>query len=638
MGGLFGIFQRDSSPVERASLETMRAAMRHWGRDGGDVWVDGSVGLGQLRTFTTPEAQLEQLPRAAGGIVFTADGRVDNRDELMSALAASKVGDETPLAGKPLAATPDGDLLFSAYRKWGGDCLTRIYGDLAFAAYHPAEHKLFLARDHFGNTSLYYYADPRVLAFASDRKALLALNLAPVEMDEIYLAQVLISWPAYHGERTILKPIKRLAPGHYLTVTPERLEVHQYWRLEDTPELRLPRREDYAAQFRQVFDEAVHARLRSTGPIGVSLSGGLDSGSVAVTAAKFLCPEGKRLTAFTSVPISDPSPFVGERFGDELPFARATGQSAENMDHVLIRGAAMTPIQAIRRMLQISGEPGHGAGNAFWGLEARQTAQAHGCTVLLTGQMGNAGGSWTGELASQPLAFQLRKLGWHKWASESVNRTGLWLRPTMPPGVLAARRRRIDLRQWCRESAIHPDLARRLNLPERRWSDSEGAGLRTPRQRRYDILMPGRSHGGALHAELGAAYGLDVRDPTGDARVLTFALSVPDHIFMDPGTGLDRWLIREAMKDRLPDQVRLNRKRGRQAGDLVPRLRACAAEVDCALDEMRRGPAAEYVDVPFMQETWGVIQTQDTPEAFSKAFVILTRGIMAGLFVNGLYK
>ena len=133
---------------------------------------------------------------------------------------------------------------------------------------------------------------------------------------------------------------------------------------------------------------------------------------------------------------------------------------------------------------------------------------------------------------------------------------------------------------------------------------------------------------------MGAAYGLEIRDPTADARVLAFTFSVPDHIFIDTETGLDRWLIRAAMQDRLPDAVRLNRKLGRQAGDLVQRLRACSSEVESALDELVRGAAVEYVDVPYIREVWQMIQTQDTPEAFHKSITVLTRGIMAGLFVN----
>ena len=621
------------------TVETMRAVMGDWGCDGGGVWRDGSAGLGQTLFLNTPEAHYERLPCIdASGLVFTAAARVDNRSDLIAdcGLQFADSNHQSITCNQQPVIT-DGELIFQAYRRWGENCVKRIYGDWAFAVWHPVERRLFLARDHFGNTALYYYADPRVFAFASERRALLALNLAPIEMDELYLAQVLISWIAYHGERTIHAPIKRLPPAHTLTATPDRLDVRQYWFLEQTPELRLKCREDYIAGFHEVFDEAVRVRLRSPrmsgegvgvkSDLGVTLSGGLDSGSITATAARFLRAEGKRLTAFTSVPLSDTSPYVGKNFGDELPFAQATAQYTGNVDLHLITAAAITPIQAIRRMLEIHGEPGHAAGNFYWMLELERAAQAMGCRVLLTGQMGNAGISWTGDVFSQPLAFQLAYLGWRKWSKERLKRA----LPT--DWFVALQRRRLNRREWQRGSAIQPDFARRLNVLERRLTDPREAPPHTPLEQR-DFLQPGRSFGGALHAQMGAAQGLDIRDPSTDARVLAFTFSVPDRIFMDPETGLDRWLIRAAMQDRLPDEVRLNRRRGRQAGDLVPRLRACASEVEAALDELAQGPAAGYVDVPYMREVWQLIQTQDTPEAFRKAITVLTRGIMAGLFVN----
>ncbi|TRZ84074.1 asparagine synthetase B [bacterium] len=637
MSGIFGIFHRDGSPVAASTIETMRGAMHDWARDGGNVWLKGCAGLGQARTFATPEAQFEHLPYvdAQRGFVFTAVGRVDNRDELPADLRLL-IDDRQSTIGNNKSAITDGDLLFLAYRNWGEDGVKRIYGDWAFAAYHPAERKLFLARDHFGNTSLYYYADARVFAFASERRALLALNLAPMPMDELYLAQVLISWPAYHGERTILTPLKRLPPAHTLTVTPERLDVRQYWFLEHTPELSLKRREDYVDAFREVFDEAVRARLRTftaknvagAGGVAVTLSGGLDSGAVTATAAGFLRSKGQRLTAFTSVPLSDTGIYVGKRFGDELPFAQATARFAGNVDLQTISAASITPIQAIRRMLEIHHEPAHAAGNFFWILELEEAAQMLGCRALLTGQVGNAGISWTGDVFSQSFAFQLRRFGWGKWAKEMAKRCA-------PIALLNAyRRARRSKGEWCKSSAIRPDFALRLNVLERRLDDPDEQPPRAPHAQRFQFLQPGRSFGGALHAQMGAAHGLEIRDPTADARVLAFTFSVPDPIFMDPATGLDRWLIRTAMKDRLPDAVRLNRNRGRQAGDLVPRLRACASEVETALDELARGAAVEYVDVPYMREVWQMIRTQDTPEAFHKSVTVLTRGIMAGLFVN----
>ncbi|MCC6545288.1 MAG: asparagine synthetase B [Nitrospirae bacterium] len=640
MSGIFGILQRDGGHTAPSVPEIMRRAMAGWEDNSCDVQLDGPAALGQMRLFRTPDARYEMMPHiySAEGFIFCAAGRVDNRDELIADC-------ELRIVGYEKSDITDFKLLLHAYRKWGEDCPKRIYGDWSLAAWHPRERRLFISRDHYGNTSLYYYADPRLFAFASDRKALLALNpglIKPIKIDELYLAQVLISWPACHGERTIHTPIKRLPPAHCLTVTHERLDVRQYWLLEETPELRLPRRKDYVEAFRDLFDEAVRCRLRVSNcggaqgnggqSIAATLSGGLDSGSVTATAAHFLHDEGKRLAAFTSVPLSDTGIYAGKRFGDELPFARATARHAGNVDLHQISARTISPIQAIRRMLEIYNEPGHAAGNFFWILELEETARANGCRVLLTGQMGNAGISWTGDVFSQPFSLQLSHYGWRRWVKERAK--------LIAPDLFLKAYRRARMPgdySWCKSSSIHPDFARRINLREQRLNDPAG-NPRTPQERRFQILKPGRSFGGALHARMGAAHGLEIRDPTADARVLAFTISVPDHIFIDPETGMDRMLIRDAMKGRLPDEVRLNRRRGRQAGDLVPRLRACAAEVETALDELAQGPAADYLDVPYMFEVWRMIQTQDTPEAFRKAGTVLTRGIMAGLFVNGFGK
>jgi asparagine synthase (glutamine-hydrolysing) len=668
MSGIYGIIRHDGAPVALPDLETMRAAMAHWSRDGGDLWYNGPSGLGQLRTFTTPEARFESLPRAENGIVFTAAGRVDNRDELIANLRLTVGSFGATNHQSPI---PDGDLLLAAYQKWGQSASERIYGDWAFAAWHPAERKLFLARDHFGNTSLYYYANPRVFAFASDRRALLALNLTPVEMDELYLAQILVSWFAYHGERTIHSSFKRLPPAHTLTITPERLDVRQYWYLEHTPELRLPKRQDYVEAFLEIFDTAVSCRLRTYDPhssplpsgegvrlpspegrgacpepveevggegkVGVTLSGGLDSSSVAVTAAGILRACGARLAAYTSVPLYDTSTYVGERFGDELPYAQSVAQFAGNVDLYPIRAESLTPIRAIRHLLPVFNEPSHTAGNFYWLLELQETARAQGCRALLTGQTGNLSISWMGDPFSQPLLTQLRHLGWRGWGKEKLGRAKNHLRATVSPGLLAAYRhlRRRDDSQVYRDAAIHPAFARRLNLQELRQDDPDSKPPRSPQEQRCRLIQPGRSFVGAIHAEMGAAFGLEIRDPTADARLLAFTLSVPDHIFIDPQTGLDRWLIRAAMKGRLPDNVRLNHKRGRQAGDRVPRLRASATEVETALDELARGPAAAYLDMAYMRDVWRMVQRDNTPEAFRKSGTVLTRGIMAGLWVNG---
>jgi asparagine synthase (glutamine-hydrolysing) len=620
MSGIFGIVRRDGAPVD-AAMAVMREAMADWGRGGFGEWSEGCAALAQARSLSMPESRFETLASydQAAGFAFTAAGRVDNREALVVDLS---LGDRAGALG-------DGDLVLAAYRRWGEQAPARLFGDWSLAAWHPTRRRLFLARDHLGYTSLHYYVDARTFAFASSHRALLALGLAPIELDELYLAQYLISWPAYHGQRAAYSRLRRLPPAHALTLTPERCEVRSYWRMEDQTELRLSRRSEYVGAFREVFDEAVRTRLRSSGPIGVMLSGGLDSGSVAVTAARMLGDQGARLRAFTSVPVAEATAHVERRLADELSLARATAATG-NIDLQALSSQRVNPIEGIRRALELFGAPIHAAANMFWLLDLHAVAQETGCHVLLSGSMGNAGVSWYGSPLSQPLAYQLRRLGVERWARDSIKR---WL-----PRQLRVRaaRWRLDP-EWYRASAIHPAFARRLDLAQRRLEDPE-TFPRHGLEQRLSILKPGRSLLGAVHAAIGAKFDLDVRDPTADVRVIAFVLSVPDRVFTDPKRGLDRWLIREAMRDRLPDRVRLNRLRGQQASDLVPRLRASAGEVEATLDELATGPAAAYLDVAHMQEVWQTIQREDTPDAYRKAVSVLTRGIMGGLHANALAR
>jgi asparagine synthase (glutamine-hydrolysing) len=261
-------------------------------------------------------------------------------------------------------------------------------------------------------------------------------------------------------------------------------------------------------------------------------------------------------------------------------------------------------------------------------------ARADGARALLTGQGGNASLSWTGFRRSWPRAAwgrlqpagQEARLGWRRSLLLALpRRWGAALR------VLRVRR----AEPWRASTALNPDLARRLDVAGRSAAQFElSPSDLTPLAARYRILRPGESLLGALMAEWGAAEAVDVRDPTVDVRVLTFCLGIPDRLFMDPGTGLDRMVIRAAMAGRLPDEVRLNPRRGRQAADVVPRLRRERDAVEACLAELAAGPAAGYVSLPALRQAWSTVQAHDDPAALIAAIAVLTRGLMAGRFVQ----
>ena len=340
-----------------------------------DLWNSNSIFLGQALTITTDEAQFESGPYIdkESGTVIAVAARVDNRFELATSLGLSL---------HDMQWISDGELVKQAYLYWGERACLRIYGQWSFAAWHPREHKLFIARDHYGATSLYYYVDEQFFIFSSSRQALLKLGLSPVKIDELFLAEILVSSTSCHGERTVHTSIRRLPPAHTITITPDNYNTRQYWFLEDVPVVHFPNRHDYINKFNDIFEEAVRSQLRvpscdgNANNIAIALSSGLDSSAVAVTAARILQEKNKRLNAYTSVPLTAGKP-EDSCIYNESPYAEATARFAGNIDHYSINSADISPIQAIRRSLQILCEPIHAAGNMFWLLNLYQCAAEH---------------------------------------------------------------------------------------------------------------------------------------------------------------------------------------------------------------------------------------------------------------------
>ena len=147
MSGIFGLVRFDGAPASEDELAIMRHAMAPWGPDGTRCQFEGSAGLGQCVLFDTPEAVHESLPSTTcgGRLAFTAEARIDNRDEIADALGMASCDRKT---------MADGEIVRRAYERWGAECASRLLGDWSFAAWHPFERKLCLARDHRGNTSL----------------------------------------------------------------------------------------------------------------------------------------------------------------------------------------------------------------------------------------------------------------------------------------------------------------------------------------------------------------------------------------------------------------------------------------------------------------------------------------------------
>jgi len=626
MSAIFGLIDFAGDPVD-APFATLAAAMAHWGPDRVQVWHDGFVGLGQCLLHDTPEAQYEQLPWLAPdhSLCVTAEARLDNRDELCDRL-------DIPLPERRRVA--DGTIVRLAYEKWGHRCPERMLGDWSFAAWDRRERRLFLARDHFGQTALYYTWDGRRLGFASEKAALLALPFVSPTLNEYRLAQRLIVWVGDPSPETLHADINRVLPAHALTAKQGQIRTTQYWRLADAPVVRLRGSQEYADGLREHLDRAVRARLRSPAPVGIALSGGLDSTSVAVLAARDLAVRGQALHAFTSVPMHDATAYAGGRIVNEYPFAQAALRPFPNVRHVAVDAAKMGPLHGARRMLEIHKEPGVAAGNQFWILAIHEAAQSAGVRVLLTGQQGNATISWHGFptvagllSASGPaqLSREVTDLARFHFVDPARHQVNRWLAQWTgrPP--------------WHAYSAIHPEFAARMQLlPRLAEAGIDPHFLRnlaTGRLARARSLRPEASITGARWAQTAAAYGLVCRDPTSDIPLMTFAHGIPERHWRGP---LHRWLIRQAMAGLLLDQVRLNTAAGRQGGDLVLRLRAEGQDIEELLRQMSAAEKSRnYIDISRLRACWGRVAADGSgsPSLLNVDAMVLIRGLAQGAFL-----
>ncbi len=622
MSGIFGLIHLDGSPVPREHLQAMRDAMAHWGPDGVHVWHEGAAGLGQCLVFDTPEAAHEYVPYASadGRLAFTAEARIDNRDELC---------DFFDISSSDRSATPDTDLILLAYARWGDQSPEHLLGDWSFAVWHPRERRLFLARDHHGNTSLYFFNDGRRIAFASDRKAILAVDGVGRRINDVYVAQLLVAWSAYYGDETIHDRLYRLAPAHAMVSSLHAERRWRYWFPEQVSEVRLATAAEYAEGLRHHFQEAVRARVRTNRPVVSTLSGGLDSGALTVLAAREFATHGRRILALTSVPLFRSK--IRGAIGDEFSLAAATVRMAPNIDHRTVDAHDVSPLDGLERSLKIHMEPGHAVINYYWLLALLDQARD---SVVLSGQTGNASFSWGGV----PDWWDVSRAVWDGAflaAARSVVRLARTSSATVKYRSCLRSLRPSDSAPWRRYSAIHPDLAARVNLRDRmvtaghdptfraRSRDRRGAQLR--------MLLPGRNILGALWAELGAACGVVVRDPCHDIRLVSFTLGVPNRYWRGP---LDRWLARDAMKGVLPDSVRMARTRGRQAADVPHRLRQESSRLVHLIQEVEASDTARhYVDVPYMRAV--ASRAMENPGAASHLIMgsVLQRDLAVGLFV-----
>jgi asparagine synthase (glutamine-hydrolysing) len=581
VSGIFGIIHLDGRPAQAAEMERMRDQMAHRGPDGSDIWLDGSVGLGQLMLHSTPESLHEALPwkDPESGLVITADARIDNRDELLSKLGAL-AGDRgfreqgsllQPgiTVGASLARDrasnpiPDSQLILAAYKRWGEACVDHLLGDFAFAIWDPREKKLFCTRDHMGIRPFYYYHTDDLFVFASSALGVVSVKAVPKHVSEQRIADYLVLM-LEGADKTCswFENVWRMPPAHTIRLLPKDFVLQPYWQPNPNSVLELASDEDYTDAFEEVLSASISARLRSHKPTASMLSGGLDSSTIVGIAQKLQLEEsGTPFATFSGV-------------SEEGNACRETRYSRMVTEHSSLAAAELRPSQLpqfesrLAHIDKIAEDPF----DLSWTLLTMiyLNARENGHVAVMDGIDGDGVAS----LTTYYPVFLIRDL---KLLTANREILGIWknmhrreyplwkeytdvLRPVLVPEFARRIKRSLMGRpQYMlkRQRFIRPDFASRVGLQERLEFHHKDCNLLTFKTTHQSharrILAPYLTAGIERYGRLAAYCGVEQRQPLLDKRVIEFCISLPWD--QKVRNGWSKYGLRRLAERYLPDDA-----------------------------------------------------------------------------------
>jgi asparagine synthase (glutamine-hydrolysing) len=300
--------------VQPALIRAMMDAIRHRGPDDDGLHIASEVGLGFLRLSIIDLSSGHQpISNENGTVWIVFNGEIYNYRELREFLLSR---------GHVFKTKSDTEVIVHLYEELGPKCLERLRGMFAFAIWDENTKTLFLARDRVGIKPLYYSLTDKAIVFASEIKAILAdpsirRELAPEIIDRF------LTFLYVPGEETLLKGIRKLEPGHYLLVRDGRAEIRQYWDLQFSKRSNSPSLDEAEKELSNLLAEGIQLHMIADVPVGVLLSGGVDSTAVLSFAAE---TTDKEISSYT-VGFSDSG------VADERPYARLAAETFGTQHH-----------------------------------------------------------------------------------------------------------------------------------------------------------------------------------------------------------------------------------------------------------------------------------------------------------------
>ena len=315
MCGIAGILEfGEKSHVDSGVLRRMCDVIAHRGPDDDGIFTQGRIGLGMRRLSIVDLATGHQpISNEDGSMWIVFNGEIYNHRTLRDDLIAR---------GHHYRTQSDTETIVHLYEEYGKDCVQHLRGMFAFAIWDAKRKSLFIARDRLGIKPLYYRLTANTFLFGSEIKALLAYPGVHPEFNRSVLPEFL-AFGYLSAEETFYNSVLKLMPGHWLELDEQReLRIEQYWDLPLTPAGAQHDESYYVDSYRELLEGAVSSHLMSDVPLGVFLSGGLDSSAVAAL-----------MTKIRREPIETFSVGYSESAYSELPYARTVARHLKSVHH-----------------------------------------------------------------------------------------------------------------------------------------------------------------------------------------------------------------------------------------------------------------------------------------------------------------
>ena len=364
MCGINGIINFNNQPVQESLIRQMMKIQKHRGPDDEGVFIENNVGLGfvRLSILDLTSAGHQPMLGANGRYIIVFNGEIFNYIELRN---------ELKHFGYSFITNSDTEVLLAAYQHWGEDCLARFNGMWAFIIYDRKTNIIFGSRDRYGIKPFYYLHTKEFFAFASEISPLLSLLPGKPTPDNQSIYDYLVFNRTDHREKTFFSEIKKLHHGHIITIEESEVKIRKWYNLRERVIEATPFKD--AAEYLELFHDAVKLRLLSDVPIGVCFSGGLDSS--AIVSSILNEHKQENLNTFSAV--------YGEGIkGDESSFMTQYSSIIPNMHYTYPDKDSL--YSDLGKFVKAHGEPIPTTG-PYAQFKVMELAQQH-ATVTLDGQ------------------------------------------------------------------------------------------------------------------------------------------------------------------------------------------------------------------------------------------------------------